>query len=1433
MADTKQLFEILVKQIKLDSLLSSKASFADGKLTKLEVHKNSKRWTFFFEFNDVLPFDEFLTFVKALKASFDGIAQVDFEISTKKAQLREKDIKDYWNYVLNDCGVNSPMVISRISQTPPYMQDGQVFFDVSNDFMADIIDGNLMNGLQSEYSSLGFPDFKIRTNIDQNKSQEKEAAMKAANAEKAKQFQAKAKEASEKKAAKPAGNVSKVGRKIPDDQEITQMVDIIEEDRGKVVEGYVFDIDVRKLKSGRSLLILKVTDYTSSFSIKKFSNGEDDENFFNSLDKGAWIRVRGSVQEDNFSRELVIMAQDINVIKHESRQDTAEEDNKRIELHAHTNMSQMDAIPSATDLIKRASDWGQPAIAITDHHALQAFPEAFSAGKKFGVKIAYGVEIDLVDEGNPIAYNLRDQKLAGSEYVIFDTETTGLSAVYDSIIEIGATKMKNGEVIDRFDKFINPGHPLSEVTTNLTSITTEMVENAPDESVIIGEFMDFIGDDILVGHNVTFDMGFMNAALTRMGRNRLSMPVIDTLEMSRTLHSEYRNHKLDSLAKRYNIVLEHHHRADSDAETTGYLMYKLFDELEDKFGTDNVSQLNDHIGGDEAYKQARPSHAILLAQTQAGLKNMFKIVSYSMTQYYYRTARVPRRLLNKYREGIIVGSACENGEVFTSMMQKGYDETRELAQYYDYLEVMPRSLYQHLIDIKIIKDEAALQEILKNIVKLGKELKKPVVATGDVHYIDEHDKVYRDIVIKAVKSNALARRPQLPDVQFRTTNEMFDEFSYMDQATEQEIIVDNPKKIMDSIEEISPVKDKLYTPKMDGAEDEIRELTMNKAHELYGDPLPELVQKRMDRELKSIIGNGFSVIYLIAQRLVYKSNKDGYLVGSRGSVGSSFVATMTGITEVNPLPPHYRCPECKYSEFFTKGEVGSGYDLPDKKCPKCGADLEKDGQDIPFETFLGFKGDKVPDIDLNFSGDYQPVAHNYTKVLFGEDHVFRAGTIGTIADRTAFGYVKNYEELTGQNLRNAEEERLAIGSTGVKRTTGQHPAGIIVVPDYMDIFDFTPIQYPADDQSALWKTTHFDFHSIHDNILKLDILGHDDPTMIRMLQDLSGIDPKTLPVKDPGVMELFRSTDSLDVTPEQIFSKTGTLGVPEFGTRFVRGMLEKTHPTTFAELLQISGLSHGTDVWLGNAEELIDKGVVTLKDVIGCRDNIMMDLIHYGMDSQMAFQIMEHVRKGRGIPDDWKQAMKDAEVPDWYIDSCLKIKYMFPRAHATAYIIMALRIAYFKVHYPLYYYSAYFTVRADDFDLVAMTTGKEAVKASMKAINDKGMDASTKEKNLLTVLELANECLERGFKIKMVDIEKSDAFEFKIIDDKTLLAPFNAIPGLGDNVAKQIIAAREEQPFLSKQDLGTRGKVSKTVIEYMTENHVLDDMPDENQLSLF
>ena len=645
-------------------------------------------------------------------------------------------------------------------------------------------------------------------------------------------------------------------------------------------------------------------------------------------------------------------------------------------------------------------------------------------------------------------------------------------------------------------------------------------------------------------------------------------------------------------------------------------------------------------------------------------------------------------------------------------------------------------------------------------------------------------------------------------------------------------MVENPNQIADSIDDISPVKDKLYTPKMPGAEDRIKQLAMDQAHALYGKELPEIVSERLDKELTSIIGNGFSVIYLIAQRLVHKSNKDGYLVGSRGSVGSSFVATMSGITEVNPLPPHYRCPNCQYSHFYTKGEYGSGYDLPDKKCPECGTLMIGDGQDIPFETFLGFKGDKVPDIDLNFSGDYQPIAHNYMQVLFGKNNVFRAGTIGTVADKTAYGYVKAYERDTNQHLRGAEIERLAKGATGVKRTTGQHPAGILIVPDYMDIYDFSPIQYPADDQTAAWETTHFDFHSIHDNILKMDILGHDDPTMIRKLQDLSGIDPQTIPTDDPGVMKIFSGPEVLGVTEEQIKSKTGTLGIPEFGTRFVRGMLEETHPTTYSELLQISGLSHGTDVWLGNAEELIKAGTITLKDVIGCRDNIMMDLIHYGLDSQSSFKIMESVRKGKGIPEGYEEKMRAANVPDWYIESCGKIKYMFPRAHASAYVLMALRIAYFKVYYPLVYYAAYFTVRADDFDIVAMSRGKESLKNRMQEINDKGNEASAKEKNLLTVLELANEMVERGFNFKMIDLEKSDAEEW-LIDGDSLIAPFNALPGLGLNVAKQIVAARADKPFLSKEDLAKRGHVSQTLIDFMTENNVLAGLPDENQLSLF
>ena len=1226
-----------------------------------------------------------------------------------------------------------------------------------------------------------------------------------------------------------------IGRKIADDIPVRQMVDINEEERSVVVQGYIFDREIRQLRSERKLLILKVTDYSSSFVIKKFSRDENDEALFDALKPGKWIKARGSVQEDTYMRDLTINAYDIMEVHHEERQDTAPEDQKRVELHLHTNMSQMDATNSISDYVAQAAKWGQKAIAVTDHGGLQAFPEAHTAGQKNNVKILYGVEADIVEDGTPIAYNEQHVNLKDATYVVFDTETTGLSARYNKVIELAAVKMKNGTVIDQFEQFIDPGHPLSETTINLTSITDDMVRGSKSEEEVFKMFQDFCKGCVIVGHNATFDVDFMNTGYERHGLPLISEPWIDTLPLARFLYPEMKGFRLNTLAKKLDVNLEHHHRAIYDAEATGYIYYAMLKDAEERYDIKFHDQFNQYMGQNDAYKHEHPFHATILAQTQAGLKNLFKLMSDGMTKYFYRVARIPRSVLDKYREGLLVGSACADGEVFTAMMQKGYGVAKEKAKYYDYLEVQPKAIYAPLIEQELVKDEHNLEEIIADMVKLAHELNIPIAATGDVHFMNKEDAIYRKILIHSQGgANPLNRLRKLPDAHFRTTDEMLEAFDFLGEDTAKEIVVDNPNKIAAMCDEISPVKDKLYTPNMPGANDQIRELAMNKAHEWYGDPLPKLVQARLDKELKSIIGNGFAVIYLIAQKLVFKSNKDGYLVGSRGSVGSSFVATMTGITEVNPLPPHYRCPKCKYSEFFTKGEYGSGYDLPDKDCPECGTPLIKDGQEIPFETFLGFKGNKVPDIDLNFSGDYQPIGHNYTKVLFGENNVYRAGTIGTVADKTAYGYVKAYERDTEQTFRGAEVDRLAKGATGVKRTTGQHPAGILVVPDNMEIYDFSPIQYPADDLNAPWRTTHFDFHSIHDNILKLDILGHDDPTMIRMLQDLSGIDPKSIPTDDPGVMSLFSGTDVLGVTPEQIQSKTGTLGVPEFGTRFVRGMLEKTHPATFAELLKISGLSHGTDVWLGNAEELIENGTAKMSEIIGCRDDIMMDLIHFGVNSETSFQIMEHVRKGRGIPDDWQKEMREADVPDWYIGSCLKIKYMFPKAHAAAYVLMALRIAYFKVYFPIIYYAAYFSVRADDFDLVAMAHGKEAVKNAMKEINEKGMDASTKEKNLLTVLEIANEMLERGFKFKMVDINKSDASDWLIMEDgKTLLAPFSAIPGLGLNVAKQIIAAREEKAFLSKEDLAKRGKVSQSIIEFMNEQHVLDDLPDENQLSLF
>ena len=925
-------------------------------------------------------------------------------------------------------------------------------------------------------------------------------------------------------------------------------------------------------------------------------------------------------------------------------------------------------------------------------------------------------------------------------------------------------------------------------------------------------------------------MGFIDTGYERAGLGESTNGVIDTLELSRTVNTEYGKHGLNFLAKKYGVELTQHHRAIYDTEATAYIFIKMLKQL-DELDVKNHQDINQSLSNEEAYKRARPSHVTLIVQNQEGLKNLFKIVSQSLVKYYYRTPRIPRSILDEYREGILVGSACDEGEVFTAVMQKDQSQVERIAKYYDFIEVQPPALYQDLIDRELVRDTETLHEIYDRLIQAADANQIPVLATGNAHYLFEHDAVARKILIASQPGNPL-NRTTLPEAHFRTTDELLDEFHFLGEEKAHEIVVTNTNELADRIERVVPIKDKLYTPNMDGANEEIRELSYSNARKLYGEDLPQIVIDRLEKELESIIGNGFSVIYLISQRLVKKSLDDGYLVGSRGSVGSSFVATMTEITEVNPLPPHYICPECRESEFFDDGSVGSGFDLPDKKCDKCGCDLIKEGQDIPFETFLGFKGDKVPDIDLNFSGEYQPEAHNYTKVLFGEDKVFRAGTIGTVAEKTAFGFVKGYLNDQGIHKRGAEIDRLVKGCTGVKRTTGQHPGGIIVVPDDMDIYDFTPVQFPADDQSAAWMTTHFDFHSIHDNVLKLDILGHDDPTMIRMLQDLSGIDPKKVPVDDKETMGIFSSPEPLGVTEEDILCKTGTFGVPEFGTGFVRQMLEDTKPDSFSELVRISGLSHGTDVWLGNAQDLIRSGTCDLSSVICCRDDIMVYLMYNGMEPPLAFKTMEFVRKGRGLTDDMVDAMVENDIPDWYMDSCRKIKYMFPKAHAAAYVLMAVRIAYFKVHYPLYYYASYFTVRASDFDLFTMIKDKDGIRTTVKDMYSRYMDLGKKEKDTLTVLEIVNEMAQRGYRIQPISLEKSQAFEF-IIEDDTLIPPFVAVPGLGENVARRIVEARDEGPFLSKEELNKKAGVSQKVIDYLDELGSLSGLPDKAQLSIF
>ena len=1223
--------------------------------------------------------------------------------------------------------------------------------------------------------------------------------------------------------------------------------ELIASDNYVTTKGKIFYVEANERK--RLIMTFFITDYEDSMCVKCFESQKLNRDFLTSLKEGTWIEIGGKLGYDTFAKDEVFTANTIKVIEplEEKRVDDAEE--KRVELHVHTKMSNMDGVCDASDFIKTAASWGHDAIAITDHGVVQAYPDANKGSKGKNIKVIYGIEFYMVDEYDTHIFNPSDSDLENATYVSFDLETSGLSARADDIIEIGAVKHKNGMIIDTFQTFVKPTKRISEFTTNLTSITNEMLTDGLELNEAMNKFLNFAKDSILVAHNAVFDYSFIKSAINKLGLPTLTNPVIDTLPLSRLLYSEYRSHTLGSVARRFNIEYDEEvaHRADYDAKILSEVFEAMLNDIVNKKEIKYHKDLQT-LQNPTNFSRKRPIHVIALAKNQQGVKDLYSLVSKSHLEYYNEMPLIPRSVLAANRENLILGSACINGEVFDTAATKNFDDLKRVASFYDYLEIQPLANYKHLIDTYSVADFDKLKLIVNYIIEAGKELNKPIVATSDAHYIDKTQKIYRDVYIRAQaiggKHHPLydfkGRIKDNPDQHLRTTNEMLEEFAFLGPELAKEVVVTNSNLIANMIEPVLPLKDGTYPPHIENDKEELTRICWETAHKLYGENLPEVIHARIEKELNSIIGNGFAVMYYIAYKLVKKSNDDGYIVGSRGSVGSSLVAHFTGITEVNALPPHYICDECKYFELADPEIYRSGYDLPEKICPHCGHKLRGEGQNIPFETFLGFKGDKVPDIDLNFSGEYQPTAHDFTKVMFGVDNVYRAGTIGTVAQKTAYGYAKGYFEDLGklENVRKAELQRISMGCEGVKRTTGQHPGGIIVIPDYMDVHDFTPVQYPADDLDSTWRTTHFDFHAIHDNVLKLDILGHVDPTALRMLKDITGIDPKNVPCNDTNVFSLFTSCDALGVTKEDILNENGVVGIPEFGTNFVRKMVLEAHPTTFADLVQISGLSHGTDVWNGNAQTLIQNGTCKLNEVIGCRDDIMVVLIQYGLEPSLAFKIMEAVRKGKGLTPEFEEEMRNHNVPEWYLDSCKKIKYMFPKAHAVAYVTMAIRIAWFKVYRPLEYYATYFSTRCDVFDVETFIKGKDAIKEKFLSIQSRlanyetAKDVSNKEQSLLTTLESALEMTARGYKFSNIDLYKSDASRFVVDhENKALIPPFSALDGLGANVASSVIEARKNGEFLSIEDLTNRTQLNGTIIKTLEKLGVIK-LQETNQMSL-
>ena len=1230
------------------------------------------------------------------------------------------------------------------------------------------------------------------------------------------------------------------------------------------ISGEVFEVENRTLKSGRDIQTIYVADEEDAIVLKRFESKALTKEIMAEIKVGDMISAYGKVEYDSFMKELVFIPNKIEKIEKKIRMDNADE--KRVELHVHTKLSEMDGVSSIQEYIDAAVRFGHPGIAITDHLVVQDFPKAqryvekINKGREEPFKMIYGIEMNMVDPKLEIVKNPDDTLLEEGRYCVFDLETTGLSTRFDHIIEFGGQIVENREIVKSLQLFIKPPIALSSFTMELTHITDNHLRDAQPIEAAIDQILDFIGDRILVAHNAQFDVNFLNDALKRMGREPLKNPVIDTLDLSRSLFPDRKGYKLGQIARGYNVKYEDDvaHRADYDAQILAQVFLNMLNDLKEVPTLNKLSKFYDESCFNKVYKK----HVLLLAKNQAGLKEMFELVTLSHTQHLAysgkNTANIvaePRifreEISGRHKNGnLLIGSCCCNGEVFEIAHTRGEEELEKVISFYDFIEIQPLENYMFLVNRHTIETKERLVEIIRSIIQAAQKLGKLIVATGDCHYVEPNQKKIRDIYINAQAIgggrhplyiyNAQRRQSeQAPDQHFRTTDEMLDCFSYLGKEMAYELVVANSRKIFDMIEEIKPVHDKLFPPDIEDSDKKLAALCYENAHKKYGPVLPEIVEARLKKELDSIIGHGFYVVYYISHLLVKKSLDDGYMVGSRGSVGSSFVATMANITEVNPLAPHYVCPKCHYVEFFTDGSVASGFDLPDKACPNCGEMIRGDGQDIPFETFLGFEGDKVPDIDLNFSGEYQPKAHNYLKEVFGEDHVFRAGTIGTVATQTAFGYVKGYEEEMNRvgQTRTAQVLRLAKGCEGVKRTTGQHPGGILVVPNEFNVHDFTPVQYPANNPFADWKTTHFEFHDIHDNLLKFDILGHVDPTAMKLLEKLSGIDPKTIPMNDPATMKIFSSVESLNIDTTKNTEITGAAGIPEFGTPFVRGILEMTKPTTFDELVRISGLSHGTDVWLNNAKDLVEAGVCTLKNVIGCRDDIMVYLLHKGLPPKMAFTIMESVRKGKGLKDEWVPLMEEHHVDPWYVDSCRKIKYMFPKAHAVAYVMMAVRIAWFKVHQPQYYYCMFFSIRCDAYDIQTMIKGENAIRTRMQTIEDNEAQGtnSKKDRDIYTCLELALEMVLRGYRFGNINIEKSQASIFIVDPDNknVLIPPFTSIDGLGSNVAETVIEQREIRPFLSKQDLLERTSLNGTHLKVLESMGVLDGMQEENQLSLF